>query len=83
MFVTHRPCGAKAQVKGAQGPVGRPNPMADQPDFVLVQVETWWICSQVGSQEEPMPKSWWKPGGVADQPRGGPPGHPSPPDRLN
>jgi hypothetical protein len=26
MFVTHRPHGAKPQVKGAQGPAGRPTP---------------------------------------------------------
>jgi hypothetical protein len=25
MFVTHRPCGAKPQVKGAQGLAGWPN----------------------------------------------------------
>jgi hypothetical protein len=40
MFVTHRPGGAKPQVKGAQGPVGRPNPLADRPHFELVQAKT-------------------------------------------
>jgi hypothetical protein len=33
MFVTHRPCGAKPQVKGTQGPAGRPH-------IELVQGET-------------------------------------------
>jgi hypothetical protein len=40
MFVTHRPRGAKPQVKGAQGPVGRPNPLAYRPHFVSAQAET-------------------------------------------
>jgi hypothetical protein len=61
MFVTHRPHGAKQRVKGAQGPAGRPNPMADRPDFELVQVETWRLHSHVGSEEDPMPESRWKP----------------------
>jgi hypothetical protein len=38
MFVTHRPRGAKAQVKGAQGPAG-------QPHFESVQAETLWLRS--------------------------------------
>jgi hypothetical protein len=33
MFVTRRPCGAKPQVKGAQGP-------ADRPHFESAQAET-------------------------------------------
>jgi hypothetical protein len=76
MFVTHRPCGAKPQVKGAQGPAGRPH-------FELVQAESWRLHSYIGSQEYPMPESWWKLGGVAGRPRGWPPGRPSPPNRLN
>jgi hypothetical protein len=73
MFVTHRPHGAKPQVKGAQGPAGRPH-------FESVQVETWRLCSHVGSQEYPILESWWKPGGVAGQSCGWPPDHPSPPN---
>jgi hypothetical protein len=83
MFVTRRPRGAKPQVKGAQGPAGRPNPMAVQPYFESVQADTWWLHSQIGSQEYPMPKSRWKPGGVASQRRRWPPGRPSPPNQLN
>jgi hypothetical protein len=41
MFVTRRPRGAKPQVKGAQGPTDRPNPMAGRPHFESVQAETW------------------------------------------
>jgi hypothetical protein len=70
MFVTHRPRGAKPQVKRAQWLAGRPNPLADRPQFELVQAETWWLCSYVGSQEYPMPESQWEPGGVTGQPRG-------------
>jgi hypothetical protein len=76
MFVTCRPRGFKPQDKGAQGPAGSPNPMADQPHFELVQAETWWLRSHVGSQEYPITESQWKPGGVADRPRGWPPGGP-------
>jgi hypothetical protein len=81
--MTRRPHGAKPQAKGAQGPAGRPNPMASQPDVELVQAETWWLCSHIGSEEHPMLKSRWKLGGVAGWPHGWPPGHPSPPNRLN
>jgi hypothetical protein len=63
MFVTHRPRGAKPQVKRAQW-------LADWPQFESVQAETWWLCSYVGSQEYPMPESQWEPGGVTGQPRG-------------
>jgi hypothetical protein len=80
MFVTCRPCGAKPQVKGAQGLVGQPSPMAGQPHFESVQIETWRLRSHVGTQEYPMPESRWKPGGVAGQPCGWPLGHPSPPN---
>jgi hypothetical protein len=73
MFVTHRPRGPKPQVKGAQGPAGRPY-------FELVQAETWRLPSYVSSQEYPMPESRWKLGGVAGQPRGWPLSHPSPPN---
>jgi hypothetical protein len=83
MFVTRRPSGAKPQAKGAQGLVSRPNPMAGQPDFELVQAETWHLHSHVASEEDHMPKSWWKPRGVAGWLRGWPPGHPSPPNKLN
>jgi hypothetical protein len=83
MFVTRRPRGAKPQVKGTQGPASRPNPMAGQPHFESVWVETWQLCSQVGSQEDPMPESRWKSRGVAGRPRGKPPGHPSPPNWHN
>jgi hypothetical protein len=80
IFVTHRPCGDKPQVKGAQGPASRPNHMAGQPDFGSVQAEVWRLHSHVGSEEDPMPKSWWKLGGVVSRPRGWPPGYPSPPN---
>jgi hypothetical protein len=40
MYVTCRPRGAKPQVKGAQGPVGRPNPFAGRPQFESVPAET-------------------------------------------
>jgi hypothetical protein len=83
MFVTRRPHGAKSQVKGAPGPACRPNPMADRPHFESVQAETWWLHSDVGSQEYLMPKSRWKPGGVAVWPRGWPPDRSSPRNRLN
>jgi hypothetical protein len=64
MFVTCRPCAAKPQVMGAQGLTGWPNPMAGRPNFGLVQAKAWWLCSDVDSEEDPMPKSRWKPGGV-------------------
>jgi hypothetical protein len=83
MFVTRRTCRAKPQVKGAQGPTGRTNPMAGQPDFESVQAETWRLHSHVGSEEDLMPKSLWKPRGVAGRPHGWPPDHPSPPNQLN
>jgi hypothetical protein len=65
-----RPRGAKPQVKGAQGPAGRPH-------FESVQAETWRPRSYVGPQEHPVLESRWKPGGVAGQPCGWPPGSPS------
>jgi hypothetical protein len=83
MFVTCRPCGAEPQVKGAQGPAGRPNPMACRPHFESVHAETWRLHSHVSSQEYPMPESRWKLGGVDGQPRGWPLSHPSPPHWLN
>jgi hypothetical protein len=70
IFVTRRPRGAKPQVKGAQGSSGRPNPLAGRSHFESVQAKTWWLRSYVGSQEYPMPKSWWKLGGLASQPHG-------------
>jgi hypothetical protein len=78
-----RPRGAKPQAKGAQRPVGRPNPMVGRPYFESVRTETWWLCSHVGSQEYPMPESQWKSGGVASRPCGWPPGRPSPLNQLN
>jgi hypothetical protein len=81
--MTRRPRGAKPQSKGAQGPAGRPNPMAGWPYFESVRARTWWLSSHVDSQEYPMPESWWKPGGVASRPREWPLNHPSPPNRLN
>jgi hypothetical protein len=83
LFVTCRQHGAKPQVKGAQGPAGWHNPMASRPQLELVSSKTWPLHSYVGSQEYPILESQWKLGGVADQPRGWPPGHPSPPNRLN
>jgi hypothetical protein len=83
MFVTRRPRGAKPQVKRAQGPADQPNPLAGRPHFESIQAETWQLCSYIGSQEYPMPESQWKLGRVAGRPRGWPPGHPSPPNRLN
>jgi hypothetical protein len=83
MFVTRRPCGAKPQVKGAQGPAGRPNPMANRSHFESVQAETWRLHSHVSSQEYPMPESRWKLGGVVSRPCGWPPDRRSPPNRLN
>jgi hypothetical protein len=56
MFVTRRPCGAKAQVKGAQGPADRPNPMVGRPHFELVRARTWRPRSHVGSEEDPIPR---------------------------
>jgi hypothetical protein len=44
IFVTHRPHGAKPQVKGAQGLAGRPH-------FESVQAKTWWLRSYIASQE--------------------------------
>jgi hypothetical protein len=58
MLVTRRTCGSKSQVKGAQGPASRPNPMAGGPHIESVQAETWQLRSHVCSQEYPMPKSW-------------------------
>jgi hypothetical protein len=83
MFVARTPRGAKPQVKEAQGPVGRPNPMAGRPDFESVQVEAWRLRSHVSSEEDPMLNSWWKLGGVVGRPRGWPPGRPSPPNQLS
>jgi hypothetical protein len=80
MFVTHRPHGAKPQAKGAQGPAGQSNPMAGRPDFGSVWAEAWWLHSHVGSEEDPVPKSQWKSGGVVGRPRGWLPGCPSPPN---
>jgi hypothetical protein len=80
MFMTRRPRGAKPKVKGAQGPTGRHNPLADRPNFESVQAETWRLCSYVGLQEYLMPKNQWKLGGVAGRPRGWPPSRPSPPN---
>jgi hypothetical protein len=40
MFLTCRPCGAKPQVKGAQGPASRPNPLAGWPHVESVKAET-------------------------------------------
>jgi hypothetical protein len=54
MFVTRRPRGAKPQVKWAQGPAGRPNPMVGRPHFDSVQAKTWWLHSHIGSHEYPM-----------------------------
>jgi hypothetical protein len=82
-FLTRRPCGAKPHVKGAQGPAGWHNPLVDRSHFESVQTKTWRLRSHVGSQEYPMPESWWKLGGVAGRPRGRPPGHASPPNGLN
>jgi hypothetical protein len=76
MFVTHRSRGAKPQVKGAQGSAGQPNPIASRQHFELVQTETLWLRSHIGSQEYPMPESWWKLGVVAGWPRGRSPGRP-------
>jgi hypothetical protein len=83
MFATHRPHGAKPQVKGAQGPAGQPNPLVGRPHFESVQAMTWRIHSYVGLQEYPMPESRCKPGGVANRSRGWPPDRPSSPNRLN
>jgi hypothetical protein len=80
MFVTRRPCGDKPQVKGAQGPAGRPNSIVGRPHFESVQTETWRLRSHIDSQEYPMPERWWKLGGVADWPHGCPPGRTSPPN---
>jgi hypothetical protein len=60
MFVTCRPRWAKPQVKGAQRPASRPNPMAGRPDFELVQAETWRLHSHVSLEEDPMPENRWK-----------------------
>jgi hypothetical protein len=49
MFVTRRPHGVKPQIKGAQGPAERPNPMASRQHFELVQAETWRLHSNIGS----------------------------------
>jgi hypothetical protein len=71
MFVG--PHGAKPQVKGAQGSAGWPN-------FESVQAKTWRLRSHISSEEDPMPESRWKPGGVASRPHGGTPSYPSPPN---
>jgi hypothetical protein len=55
--MTCKPCGAIPQAKGAQGPAGRPNPMAGRPCFESVQAGTWRLRSHIGSQEYPMPES--------------------------
>jgi hypothetical protein len=65
MFVTCRPRGAKPQVKGAQGPADRPNPMVGRPHFESVRTGTWWLRSHIGLEEDPMPESRWKSRGVA------------------
>jgi hypothetical protein len=78
--VTRRTHGAKPQVKGAQGPDGRSNPLPDQPHYESVQAETWQLRLYVNSQEYPMPESWWKLGGVIGWPHGWPPSRPSPPN---
>jgi hypothetical protein len=83
MFVARRPRGAKPQVKGAQGPAGRPNLMAVRPHFESVQAGTLWLHSHVGLDGDPIPESQWKLGGVAGRPRGWLPGGPSPPNRLS
>jgi hypothetical protein len=49
--VTRRPCAAKPQVNGAEGPAGRPNPMASRPHIEWVRCETWRLRSHIGSQE--------------------------------
>jgi hypothetical protein len=61
---------------GLKGSVGRPH-------FESVRAGNWRLRSHVGLEEDPMPECWWKPGGVADHPRGWPPSHPSPRNRLN
>jgi hypothetical protein len=43
MFVTHRPCGAKPQVKGAQRQTGRPN---------LESIYKSIPCQKVGGDQE-------------------------------
>jgi hypothetical protein len=43
--------------QGAKGPAGRPH-------LELVQVGTWQLCSHIGLEEDPMPESRWKLGGV-------------------
>jgi hypothetical protein len=40
IFVTPRLCGAKPQVRGAQGPASWPNPMVSRPHFESIQAET-------------------------------------------
>jgi hypothetical protein len=40
MFVTRRPCGGQTTIQRAQGPAGRPKPMAGRPHFESVQAET-------------------------------------------
>jgi hypothetical protein len=83
MFVTRRPHGAKPHVKGTQGLAGRANPMAGRPDFESIQAENWRLHSLVSLEEDPMPESQWKSGGVADRPCGLSPSRPSPPNQLN
>jgi hypothetical protein len=41
---------AKPQVKGAQGPAGRPNSLAGQPGFESARLGTWLTHLYVGSQ---------------------------------
>jgi hypothetical protein len=65
MFVTRRPCGAKPQVKGAQGPAKRLNPMAGPPHFsrfrprhggyVHTLVHKSILCPRVGGNREEWP----------------------------
>jgi hypothetical protein len=57
--------------------------MVGRPHFESVQAETWRLRSHVNSQEDPMPESRWKPGGVAGWPHTWPLGRPSPPNQLN
>jgi hypothetical protein len=70
MFVTRRRHGAKPKVKGAQGPAGQPNTMADQSHFESVRAGTCRPCSDVDLEEDPKPDTQWKSGGVAGQPCG-------------
>jgi hypothetical protein len=55
-------------------------PHGAKPHFEPVQAKTWKLRSHIGSQEYPMPESWWKSRGVASRPCGWPPGRASPPN---